>query len=306
MPAAKRRAALLRLVGSLALILLLARAQTQFVSAMPIGPESPDLQPGRQHGMLPEGASAGEDFSTARTTLTLYEAQSGDTLWSIAAQFDLDVDTLRWSNPELVHNPDYLQPGQQIIVIPLRGAYVTVEPGDTLERLAERWGVAPADIGSYPLNRLRPGEEPAPGAKLVIPHGVREVVLAPPGPAAGYTYAWPIRGYVTQNYRSGHHAVDLGAPYGAKVYAARAGRCIFQQWSAVGYGYLVIVDHGDGSQAYYSHLKGAWVHPGEWVERGGLVGEVGSTGNSTGPHVHFEIRVRGVNQNPLQLLPPKP
>ncbi len=282
--------------------LLLAFVASGPVSASSAAPPIPDpydlisMQPSSEQGQS----------APARSTIQTYIVQADDTLWSIAAGFGLDVDTLRWSNPEVAQNPDQLRLGQELVILPLPGAYVTVQPGDTLARLAERWGVAPSDIATYPLNRLRQGEEPRSGMRLVIPYGRREVVLAPPGPAVGYTYAWPIRGTITQAYSPGHRAVDLGAPYGAKVYAARAGRCIAAAWSTVGYGYLVIVDHGDGSQAYYSHLKGAWVQPGDWVPRGGLVGEVGSTGNSTGPHVHFEIRIGGVPQNPLDLLPPKP
>ncbi len=268
------------------------------VFAMPVDPISLD----------PQFLEESEEFfaDAQRTSIFTYETQSGDTLWSIAAQFGLDVDTLRWSNPELARNPDKLSIGQTLTILPLPGAYVTVQPGETLEILAGRWGVVPEDISNYPLNDLRPGEEPVAGVCLVIPHGMQNVDLAPPAIVAGYTYQWPIRGYVTQRYSAGHRAVDLGAPYGSSVYASRSGTCISMAFSTVGYGYLVILQHEDGSRTYYSHLKGAWVNPGDWVPVGGLVGEVGSTGNSTGPHVHFEIRIGGVQQNPLGYLPPRP
>ncbi len=268
------------------------------VGARPVGPDLEDKLDFR---------SWKSAISPARTGITTYPVQPGDTLWDIAAAFDIDVDTIRWSNPVVAQNPDLVPLGTELIILPVKGAYVTVQPGETVELLAARWGVVPDDIINYPLNNLRPGMRLEPGTKLVIPYGRRDVNLAPPGPPpAGYLYAWPIRGTVTQGYSAGHRALDLGAPYGAKVYAARAGRVTLRQWSTVGYGFLVIVDHGDGSQAYYSHLKGAWVSVGDWVARGDLVGEVGSTGNSTGPHVHFEIRVGGVPQNPLDLLPPRP
>ncbi len=266
--------------------------------ARPVGPDPEDVS-----AFVTDNWSA----SSRRTAITTYRIQPGDTLWSIAAAFDIDVDTIRWSNPAVAQNPDLVPLGTELIILPVKGAYVTVQPGETVELLAARWGVAPDDIFNYPLNDLRPGEQPRPGAKLVIPYGRLELNLAPPGPPPpGFVYAWPIRGSITQGYSAGHRAVDLGAPYGAKVYAARAGRVVLRQWSPVGYGFLVIVDHGDGSQAYYSHLKGAWVNAGDWVARGDLVGEVGSTGNSTGPHVHFEIRIAGVPQNPLDFLPPRP
>ena len=290
-----------RVAALLGLILLILPCLAPLALARPFGPAETDDLTAPEEEVVAE-----EPPPPARTEILTYQVQAGDTLWSIAARFGLDVDTLRWSNPAVAHNPDYLRPGQELVILPVRGAYITVRPGDTVERLAAAWGVAPADILNYPLNNLSPGTQPVPGAKLVIPNGFKELVLAPPGPATGYTYAWPIRGRVSQGYSAGHRAVDLAAPYGAKVYAARAGRCVSATWSAAGYGYLVILDHGDGARTYYSHLKGAWVGPGQWVERGGLVGEVGSTGNSTGPHVHFEIRIGGVPQNPLDYLPPEP
>ena len=162
--------------------------------------------------------------------------------------------------------------GTELVILPVKGAYVTVQPGETVARLADRWGVAPDDIVNYRANNLRAlGEEPRTGAKLVIPHGRLDVNLAPPGspPAAS-----PIRGRsagtVTQSYGPAHPGVDFGAPYGAKVYAARAGRVVLRQWSPEGYGFLVIIDHGDGSRAYYSHLKGAWANVGDWLPRGGF------------------------------------
>jgi murein DD-endopeptidase MepM/ murein hydrolase activator NlpD len=243
----------------------------------------------------------------SRAEIITYRIETGDTLWDIAARFDIDVETLRWSNPAIAQNPDFLRLGAELVILPVKGAYVTVQPGETVEQLAARWGVAAEDIVNYPLNRLTDGAALRPGDKLIIPHGRCEVNLAPPGPPpAGFIYAWPIRGAITQGYSAGHRAIDFGAPYGAKVYAARAGRVVLREWSSAGYGFLVIVDHGDGSRAYYSHLKGAWANVGDWAPRGGLVGEVGSTGNSTGPHVHFEIHIGGVPQNPLGLLPPKP
>jgi murein DD-endopeptidase MepM/ murein hydrolase activator NlpD len=267
--------------------------------ARPAGPEADE--PVVSSAQVVETTSA-----ASRAEIITYRIKSGDTLWDIAAEFDLDVETIRWSNPAIAQNPDMLRLGAELIILPVKGAYVTVQAGDTVEALAARWGVAPEDIANYPLNHLERGAL-RPGDKLIIPHGRLEVHLAPPGPPpAGFAYAWPIRGTVTQGYSAGHRAIDFGAPYGAKVYAARAGRVVLREWSPAGYGFLVIVDHGDGTRAYYSHLKGAWANVGDWVSRGGLVGEVGSTGNSTGPHVHFEIRIGGVPQNPLGLLPPRP
>ncbi len=302
MPKAGLLRVLVRAVCLVFLSSILGAVASPAVLAAPFIPD-----PGWSAAAPEAGASDSSTEPRPRGEIITYRIKSGDTLWDIAASFDIDVETIRWSNPAIAQNPDSVPLGAELVILPVKGAYVTVQPGDTVARLAERWGVAPDDIANYPLNELAPGEEPRVGAKVVIPHGQWVVDLPPPGaPPAGFAYAWPIRGTVTQAYAPGHRAVDLGAPYGAKVYAARSGRVVHRAWSVDGYGFLVIVDHGDGSQAYYSHLKGAWVSVGDWVPRGGLVGEVGSTGNSTGPHVHFEIRIGGIPQSPLSLLPPRP
>lgn len=300
MPETRPTRALVLVVSILVLSVVLTFGASSVSLAWPVNPDS-----GEPFSPFAQDTEATPP--STRTEIISYRIKSGDTLWGIAVKFDIDVETIRWSNPTAAHNPDFVPLDTELIILPVKGAYVTVQPGDTVELLATRWGVAPEDIVNYPLNHLQAGDALRPGEKLVIPHGQLEVNLAPPGPPpAGFAYAWPIRGTVTQAYSGAHRAVDLGAPYGAKVYAARAGRVVFREWSSVGYGFLVIVDHGDGSQAYYSHLKGAWANVGDWVARGGLVGEVGSTGNSTGPHVHFEIRIGGVPQNPLGVLPPRP
>jgi murein DD-endopeptidase MepM/ murein hydrolase activator NlpD len=111
-------------------------------------------------------------------------------------------------------------------------------------------------------------------------------------------------GVITQGFSDGHLAIDIGAPYGSSVFAGREGQVIRSGWARTGYGHTVIIDHGQGLQSLYSHMKGEWVQVGDWVERGQLIGEVGSTGNSSGPHMHFEVRVEGERVDPLDYLPP--
>jgi murein DD-endopeptidase MepM/ murein hydrolase activator NlpD len=242
-----------------------------------------------------------------RRQFITYTIQPGDTLWSIARQFELDVDTLRWSNPEIERNPDRIRDGQQIVIPPRRGAYYTVQPNDTLESIVAMWGVAPVDITAEPLNRLSEPYQLVPGQRLFIPNGRRDLTrfLRKPDWAPDYDFAWPMVGMLTQGYESDHQAIDIGSLYGAPVYAARAGIVFHAAWARTGYGYTVVIDHGHGWTTLYSHLKGAWVHVGDHVQRGQRIGEVGSTGRSTGPHVHFEIRMNGVRVNPLDYLPPK-
>jgi murein DD-endopeptidase MepM/ murein hydrolase activator NlpD len=224
-------------------------------------------------------------------------------LWSIAGQFDLDVDTLRWSNPELARNPDLLAVGTELAILPVSGVYHTIEPGETLISIAARYGVAEVDILNYPLNKLERPDELLAGQKLVIPHGRQELARPTPQPSLDSPLAWPLVGTITQGFSDSHRALDIGAPYGSPVYAGAAGRVTRFGWARTGYGYTVMVDHGQGLESLYSHMKGAWVQAGDWVERGQLIGEVGSTGNSSGPHVHVEVRVEGEQMNPLEYLP---
>ncbi|GAB4536324.1 MAG: hypothetical protein Kow0063_21660 [Anaerolineae bacterium] len=239
-----------------------------------------------------------------RQEIVTYLVQPGDTLWNIALEFDLDVDTLRWSNPDLERNPDLLPVGMELVILPVPGVYHTVQAGETVSSIAQRYGVAEADILNYPLNKLDDPAALREGQHLVIPHGRKELVRPTPQPSPESPFAWPLVGRITQPFYDGHRAIDIGAPYGSPVYAARAGTVTRSGWARTGYGYTVIIDHGQGLVSLYSHMKGQWVQPGEWVERGQLIGEVGSTGNSSGPHVHFEVRVNGERVNPLDYLPP--
>lgn len=100
-----------------------------------------------------------------------------------------------------------------------------------------------------------------------------------------------------------HTGIDLAAPYGTPVYAAKSGQVEVAGWSTFGYGLHVLLGHGGGVETLYAHLSRIAVRPGAWVEAGELIGYVGSTGWSTGPHLHFEVRVEGVPRNPLAYLP---
>jgi murein DD-endopeptidase MepM/ murein hydrolase activator NlpD len=235
-----------------------------------------------------------------------YTVREGDSLWSIAARFGLDVDTLRWSNEDLARNPDLLSVGQELTILPVKGAYHTVQEGETVEAIALAYGVTPTVIIDYPPNDLQPPYPLEEGQKLVIPGGRRELYWPQPEPSPGSPFAWPVVGQITQGYSEEHPALDLGAPYGSPVYAAQAGTVTHSGWARTGYGYTVILDHGEGVQSLYSHMKGTWVTVGQKVERGQLIGEVGSTGHSSGPHVHFEIRVDGERVDPSSYLPAAP
>lgn len=247
-------------------------------------------------------------WSLLRPDVITYIVQPGDSDWSIARHFDLDVDTLRFSNEWMRLNPDLIFPDQEMVILPVKGAYVTVKAGDTLNSLALRYGVEPAAISDFPLNRLAEGALRV-GQKVIIPDGRLDYAerISAPGPGRGYALAWPLRGTISQGYHGGHLAIDIATYYGAKVYASAGGRVVYARFSPDGWlGFRVVIAHGNGLQTAYNHMSDVYVEEGESVSRGQLIGQVGSTGNSTGPHVHFQVYQGSQRANPLGYLPPSP
>jgi murein DD-endopeptidase MepM/ murein hydrolase activator NlpD len=241
-----------------------------------------------------------------RTKVEIYTVQSGDSLWSIADRFGLDLDTLRWSNPELERNPDVLSVGTELRIMPVPGVYHLVAPGDTIEAIAAQYGVSPADIANYPPNALFPPYDLTKMEGLIVPFGRKDLVVPQPALSPDFPLAWPLVGTVTSNFEADHMALDIGAPYGSTVYAAEAGTITYADWAQDGLGYTLIINHGDGRETWYVHLKGTLLTAGNWVNRGTPIGEVGSTGHSTGPHLHFEVHLNGERVDPFSYLPSTP
>ena len=152
-------------------------------------------------------------------------------------------------------------------------------------------------LPAQPLSGVLPGlfasilPTPAPSPTVLVP------------PETTGQWVWPVRGELSQGYSDAHRAIDISTEQGAVIVAADAGTVVYARWESSGYGYLVIVDHHNGFVSYYGHLYGFYVDAGHTVARGEQIGELGTTGRSTGPHLHFEIRQDGVPRNPLDLLP---
>ena len=246
-----------------------------------------------------------------RQGVIVYVVQSGDNVSKIAQSFGVRPETILWSNPELETWPDYIVVGQELFILPLNGAYHEVKAGDTLDSIAKRYSVEVSTIVECEYNDLSEPYELQAGRRLVVPGGTRPVVpryvraTAPPptnAPQGTGNFMWPTSGYLTQGYWLGHQAIDLGAPTGTPIYAADAGYVAATGWMG-GYGNYVIVNHGNGFETLYAHLSEIRAIAGQGVDRGHVIGLVGSTGRSTGPHLHFEIRQGGVKRNPLGFLP---
>ena len=154
----------------------------------------------------------------------------------------------------------------------------------------------PVDPDATPL----PGP-PSVGSTSTVAGGVTTTIRAPaPAPA---TLLWPVPGgSISQYYHAGHLALDIAAPYGTTVIAAQAGVVTSAGWRNNGGGNVISIDHGNGMVTVYNHLGSIWVSPGQYVAAGQGIGGVGCTGMCTGPHVHFEVIVNGVIDNPLRYL----
>ncbi len=250
-----------------------------------------------------------------RVEIGQYVVQSGDTIFGIAAQFGLAPETIMWANGRFVEdNPDLLRVGQELVILPVDGVYHQAGGDDTLETIAAAFKVEPTTIINFPLNELDPNDpEIVSGQWLVVPGGTKpyvpRTVIAYSGPipedASKGTgiFGWPAAGQITQGYWDRHRALDVGAWNGAPVVTADSGYVVATGWDDSGYGRMVVIDHGNGFQTVYAHLQVYYVEVGDSVAKGEQIAEVGSTGNSSGPHLHFEVHHNSVQRNPFGFLP---
>ena len=245
-----------------------------------------------------------------RMEVITYTVQIEDTVLGIAEQFELNPNTIVWANLDDLTNPFVMAVGQVLLIPPVDGVLHAVEEGDSIESIAEAYDASAAEIVAYESNLLASDDQPlAPGQVVIVPGGSRTPPEppAPRGPSAPWRaqdFVWPAFGRLTQGFwLPAHPALDIGAHRGATARAADWGTVTGAGWSAVGYGNYVIVSHGDGYVTLYAHLDRIDVSYGEQVARGQQIGTVGSTGRSTGPHLHFEVSFNGRSYNPLLYLP---
>jgi len=248
-----------------------------------------------------------------RLGVITYTVQAGDTVQSIADNFDLQPTTLMWADSAIEDAPDLLRIDQQVTILPIDGVYHTVAADDTLESIAEEYEVKSGAIITCEYNSLDPSDpQIVQDMRLIVPGGekpyIQKVVTTyvgsvPEGARGTGLFQWPVLGSISQGYWYGHRAIDIAAPTGSALLAADGGFVSFAGWTDIGYGYLVVIDHANGFSSYYAHLSNMYVYSGQGVDRGQVIGAVGSTGWSTGPHLHFEVRYYDAQQNPRVYLP---
>ena len=250
-----------------------------------------------------------------RMEVITYTVQPNDNLWVIATGFGVQVETIMWANPEVEKAPDLLAVGETLVILPVDGIYHTVRAGDTVEKLAKEFKTTVEEIVGFDANELEEPYALTPGEQLVIPGGRKKIIplniypmtwvgSPPKGSATGSgRFAWPARGTLTQGFWSAHLAIDIGNRTGTPVYAADAGYVRMAGQDTWGYGNQIVIDHGNGYLTRYAHLHKILVKAGQSVEKNQQIGTMGSTGRSTGPHLHFEVIQGNVKRNPLGYLP---
>lgn len=262
-----------------------------------------------------------------RFDIMKYTIQDGDTAWSIAQKFDLQMESILWGNEGMSADAGSLSVGQVINILPVDGVLHTVQKDDTWERIEYLHGVKREEIVAFIGNPFPEGQDVlVPGQRLIVPGGRNPVVWQDPGPqvipgmgrqSPGFyagplagmgtgTFIWPVGPVrITQPYWEGHPAIDIDTVTGQPVYAADSGTIIFSGMSERGYGNLVIIDHGNGFWTYYAHNDVNLVAEGQWVAQGQQIANSGNTGRSTGDHLDFRVRREGgAFLDPMPMLPP--
>jgi len=271
-----------------------------------------------------------------RSSVEEYTIESGDTIFAIAERYGLEPETIVWGNDNAI--VEGLRPGRVINILPVNGVYHQVLNGDNVAIIATKYGVDPYAIIDSEYNDLfgvEPDDPLPDGSWVVVPGGEREqiswnpVVTRVEGTGAGSAngqgaiafasgeagscglvtnpggsgWARPIGAYQwVRGFDGVHSGVDLSAPPGSPVYAANGGAVIFAGWNSYGYGYTIVLAHGPFT-TLYGHLSAINVGCAQYVSAGQPIGAVGSSGNSSGPHLHFEIRYMDVPQDPTYTMP---
>jgi len=318
-------------------------AELPTATPIPLSPDLPAFpgNPGRYTAGIPRLALIHTTIPTRpRTEIITYTVQTGDTIWGIAEKFGLKPETVLWGNTyTLADDPHRMQIGTNLNILPLDGTYHKWSTGEGLNGVSKGYGVSPEDIINWAGNHLdvntlgdwsHPNIEP--GTMLLVPGGQRAFVtwsapfITRTDPAVAKIYGpgfcgtivdgavgmgafiWPSNNHFLSGYdyspETNHRAIDIAGKLGDALYASDNGVIVYAGWNDRGYGNVVVIDHGNGWQTLYAHLSYFGVNCGQSVYQGDVIGSMGSTGNSSGPHLHFEMRHESYGLvNPWNFLP---
>jgi len=243
-----------------------------------------------------------------RDQVISYTVKQGDTLQKIADQFGISVDTIKWANDL---KRDALAINQTLKIPPVTGIVYKVKEGDTIYSVAKKYRVDAQNIVNFPFNDFTDLDTfaLAIGQTLIVPGGIQPEAPAQILPFTPSVFAggsgqliWPTSGAITQYPSWYHMALDIANPGAPGVAAADNGVVILVKYLTYDYGQHVMIDHGNGVVTLYGHLQAIYVKPGDQVAKGQIIGKMGSTGRSTGTHLHFEVRKNGALVNPQSYL----
>jgi murein DD-endopeptidase MepM/ murein hydrolase activator NlpD len=261
-----------------------------------------------------------QESLAVRTTIEEYEVQEGDVLGAIAEKYSLNLSTVLWANSLTYRST--IKPGQKLVIPPTDGVVYAVKKNDTVSSIAKKYGTTSEKILAF--NNLSDEAALQIGATLILPDAtppttapVRYTAPASsiftgtrggtaPAAATG-SWIWPTDGcyitvYFNQYYRYGlHKGLDIDGDYTSNVFATRGGTITRASWYD-GYGNCVDVNHGDGYVTRYGHFSKIFVSVGDEVGAGEVLGKVGTTGRSSGTHLHFEVMENSAKLNPLNFI----
>lgn len=244
-----------------------------------------------------------EEYRPSSDQISLYTVHKGDTLQQIAEMFDVTTNTILWAND--LKKGESIVPGQILVILPISGIKYIVKKGDSLKAIAKTFNGDVEDISLY--NGLENGVL-AVGSEIIIPNGEASIQETKPSKGSskgvgialsggssvdprGY-FTRPVIGGVRTQGIHGHNGVDLASSYGTSILAAAGGTVVIARssgWNG-GYGDYVVIQHPNGMQTLYAHMSQVNVSVGEAVSKGQVIGAMGNTGQSTGVHLHFEVR----------------
>jgi len=268
--------------------------------------------------------------SRPNSSATTYTVEKGDSIFAIANKFKLKPETILWANYSTLNDDaDALSVGSVLTIPPVDGIYYKWLKNDALDAVAAKYKVKATDIVSWPGNKLDlTNPDIKPDSYVMIPGGWREshqwlvptiwrpkagasrgitaqCTLPENGANGSGSFVWPsVNHYLSGNDYSGTHlGIDIAAADGSPLYAADSGLVVYSGSIGGGYGLMIMIDHGNGYTTLYAHNSSLLAKCGQSVSKGQVIGYTGSTGNSTGPHLHFEVRLNGGFINPHYVLP---